>query len=316
MKKIVGIFVAFLTLTAFAGNGFLGLTLETIHNTGEGAEDNGVFIASVFPNSGASEAGLEEGDQITEINGHAIALYKDLEEAMAGLAIGDTASVTVIRNGKEMQTLVTLGERPEPSRKWAFEFASERTFLGVSTEELSGQLAAFFKVETGLLVKEVEAESPAEQAGLLAGDVILAIDGQPLKRNAELLKAVTSKKEKEEVTLSVKRDRKNLEITATLGKASHHGMNKFSTAPYVMGLNELNSIQDIEGLENLPQILEGLNFNIEMPEFSGNLSEMMGPEFKEKLEKEMEALRKQLKELENENRELIKKAPKDKGQLH
>lgn len=86
--------------------------------------------------------------------------------------------------------------------------------LGVSVQELTPDLAAYFGVAAGVLVSSVDAERPAAKAGLRAGDVITAIDGKAVKSPGELVEQVAGKQG--EVTISVTRDKKALTLKATL----------------------------------------------------------------------------------------------------
>ena len=89
-----------------------------------------------------------------------------------------------------------------------------RARLGVSVQELTPDLAAYFSVNAGVLVSRVDAERPAAKAGLKAGDVITAIDGKPVKSTAELVEQLAGKQG--EVTISVTRDKKALTLKAAL----------------------------------------------------------------------------------------------------
>jgi serine protease Do len=79
--------------------------------------------------------------------------------------------------------------------------------IGVTTSTLGKQLADYFGVSRGVLVSSVEANSPAEKAGLKAGDVITEADGQAIGDAGELVRALSAEG-KDEVTLTVVRERK------------------------------------------------------------------------------------------------------------
>ena len=64
--------------------------------------------------------------------------------------------------------------------------ASRNRWLGVEMEDLEGQLAAYFGVERGVLVTHVREGSPAAEAGLRAGDVIVGIDGRATRRAGDI----------------------------------------------------------------------------------------------------------------------------------
>jgi S1-C subfamily serine protease len=90
--------------------------------------------------------------------------------------------------------------------------------LGVSADTVSGQLATYFGVESGVLVREVDETSAAAKAGVKAGDVITAVNGKAVRDAGELRRAVIEATEGDtkEVTLSVTRDKKPITLKATI----------------------------------------------------------------------------------------------------
>ncbi len=93
--------------------------------------------------------------------------------------------------------------------------------LGVSAEAVSGQLATYFGVESGVLVRQVDESSAAAKAGVKAGDVITAVNGKPVKDAGDLRREIADatdgdSKEAKEVTLNVTRDKKPITLKATI----------------------------------------------------------------------------------------------------
>ena len=93
--------------------------------------------------------------------------------------------------------------------------------LGIQYIEMGEQLAAHYKLaqKNGVLVTSVEADSPAAKAGLQAGDVVLKFDGKPIEDASDLREAVGAAEGGKEVTLSIQRDGRPMEVKATLKKA-------------------------------------------------------------------------------------------------
>ncbi len=79
--------------------------------------------------------------------------------------------------------------------------------LGLELEEVDGQLAAFFGAEAGVLVRQVQDGSPGHRAGLRAGDVLVSLGGQRVRRPSDVARAVSSWQEAGEVPVEVVRDR-------------------------------------------------------------------------------------------------------------
>jgi serine protease Do len=101
----------------------------------------------------------------------------------------------------------------EMARRHPRLFGSTRR-IGVETNALGKQLADYFGVTHGLLVSSVEANSPAEKAGLKAGDIVTEADGQKVEDSDDLVRALSAKDEGE-VTLTVVRDRNRRTVRVT-----------------------------------------------------------------------------------------------------
>jgi serine protease Do len=85
--------------------------------------------------------------------------------------------------------------------------------LGLTYQEMSGQLARYFKVDDGaLLVTEVETEGPAAKAGLRAGDVIVKFNGKAVTDGADLRRTLGESPSGTDVTMTVQRDGRPLEV--------------------------------------------------------------------------------------------------------
>ena len=95
-------------------------------------------------------------------------------------------------------------------------FTTMRTArLGVEAESLSPQLADFFGVKDGVLVRSVIENTPAQKAGIKAGDVITKVDGSPVTSPSELSGAVRTASAKKAYSLEVVRERKAQTVTVT-----------------------------------------------------------------------------------------------------
>jgi len=88
--------------------------------------------------------------------------------------------------------------------------------LGIRYHELSDQLARYYKVEGGVLVSSVAEGSPAEKAGIKAGDVIVKVNGKAVKDAGDLHSEVARVESGAEATLSVQRDGKALDVKVKL----------------------------------------------------------------------------------------------------
>ncbi len=95
--------------------------------------------------------------------------------------------------------------------------------LGVEAESLSPQLADFFGVKEGVLIRSVGKGTPAEKAGLKAGDVIQKVDDAKVTSPMEITQAIRSLDGKRNVQLSVVRERKEIAVPVTLDDMQPRG---------------------------------------------------------------------------------------------
>jgi membrane-associated protease RseP (regulator of RpoE activity) len=114
-------------------------------------------------------------------------------------------------------------EMPDSGKDgFVYAFGNNRR-IGVSTTSLTKQLADFFGVTDGhgVLVTAVEPDSPAAKAGLKAGDVITAVDGQKIEGAGDLARGINKQKDGE-VTLTIVRDRsqRTLKVTPKQGSGA------------------------------------------------------------------------------------------------
>lgn len=102
--------------------------------------------------------------------------------------------------------------------------------LGVQVQHMGDPLRAYFGAPKGqgVLVGEVGSGSPAEKAGLKAGDVILEIDGKPIAETVDIIEQVAPKKEGEPVAIVVLRDKRRLTFSANAKGAPQDGDPDFS----------------------------------------------------------------------------------------
>jgi serine protease Do len=148
-------------------------------------KSQGALISDVSPASPAERAGLKAGDVVTKLDDRSVADSRALQLMVGDMAPGRNVRLTVVRDGNEQQYPVTLGQQPA-DRKDAMPTASgaaSRALEGVSLEAVT---PAFLRQNglapntNGVAVRRVDPDSPAGQAGLLAGDLIMEVNRQPV----------------------------------------------------------------------------------------------------------------------------------------
>jgi S1-C subfamily serine protease len=133
---------------------------------------------------------LRNGDTITGIAGHAVKSPEQLQDAVAFMSPGDKVSIEIVRDGKTQTIEVVLGERTATAM--GEESSPAAAFLGITVQELTSEIAAQsgYRMNQGVLVAAVAADSPAEQAGIKAGNLIEQVARKEVHNVAEYNAAV------------------------------------------------------------------------------------------------------------------------------
>lgn len=188
------------------GKGWLGVVIRemtpSMQEEFELGNRFGLLVTEVVPNSPADDAGLQEDDVILEFNGTPVKMANAFSRMVRQTEPGKEVKLTIWRDGKEQTLTVTVEKykRPRRPRVMAFDGLDEdavvvmmgRPWLGVRVQDLNEDLAAYFKVKphTGVLVLEVLEDSPAEAAGIKAGDIITKLDDKAIKDRETLLETI------------------------------------------------------------------------------------------------------------------------------
>jgi serine protease Do len=205
--------------------GYMGVALMTIQDVDEGEHDNGVYVQDVMEGTPAEAAGLKADDRLLSIDGVAVNDFESLNEAMRHTRPEQTVSITLERAGVEQTFSVTLDARPSGhDSRWGVVLDENRPYFGVHIEELNPQLAKYFEVDGGLLVTEVIADAPADKAGLLAGDIVVAVEDQPVRDSADLHRALTEIEPGDDVAVRVERRGAPLTLFVKAGRVDESAL--------------------------------------------------------------------------------------------
>lgn len=223
----------------FTGRAWLGVKIDDV--TAERAKElklpgeYGVEVKDVEADSPAAQAGLQAGDVIVAFAEERVHSAAQLRRLVEETPVGRKVAVQVSRGGQLRSLEVALAERP--AQVWGrriripeftlprieipdfdFHLYTSRGRLGISGDELTPQLAEYFGVKQGkgVLVKEVLAGSPAAQAGLKAGDVIVRVDTDEVGDLSGLRRALARERSTREVTLTIIRDRREQALKVVL----------------------------------------------------------------------------------------------------
>ncbi len=202
--------------------------------------DYGVIVSRVVIDSPADEYGLTEDDVILKVNGTKIRKPHTLVRVVRKIEPGEKAKIELIRDGKDKTVEVVISEAKEEKslsiirepgeHKIAF-FGNEGGYLGVQLQELNEDLAPYFDVKPGegALILEVEADSPAEEAGIKVGDVIVKIGDEQISDSEDVQEIISDLEPEEKVDVTFVRQKKMMTLSVVLGERK--GLQKFFISP-------------------------------------------------------------------------------------
>jgi serine protease Do len=185
------------------------------------SEAKGALVAEVNPGSPAQKGGIERGDIIIEFNGHPIHEMNELPRMVADTPPGSKATVKVLRNGKEKTLHLTITELTEQRQaKVKEERRGEKTPLGLDVENLDPNLARQFRLRDhrGVVIVQVDSGTPAAEAGLRAGDMILEVGGTVVSTVKEYNAAIAKVKKGSVARLLIKRMGRTLYLALEVPK--------------------------------------------------------------------------------------------------
>ena len=184
-------------------------------------EARGALVAEVNPDSPGAKAGIHQGDIIIEFNGHPIHEMNELPRTVADTAPGSKATLKVLREGKEKTLNLTIVELTDERQAQAKEEgAAEKTPLGLEVQNLTPALAQQFRLRDnkGVVVVQVEPGSPAADANMRPGDLILEVNGTVIATVKEYREAVAKMKKDSIARFLVKRTGRTLYLTVEIPK--------------------------------------------------------------------------------------------------
>lgn len=217
---------------------FLGVAVVEVNSERAKAlklkEEHGVEITRVEDDSPAAKAGLKAQDVVLEYQGQRVEGIDQFIRLVRETPAGRAVKMLVHRGGQPMNLSATIEAKkaqslgmgdvridmpqgfewrmndiPRPMLSW------RGGLLGVEAEELTPQLAEFFGVKEGVLVRSVTKGSAAEQAGIKAGDVIVKVEGKGVTSPSEVTQALRSA-EKKPVGVTVVRDKKEMAVNVSI----------------------------------------------------------------------------------------------------
>ena len=167
-------------------------------------EPRGVLVSEVLPDTPAQQGGLKAGDVIVEFDGIPVGQARDLPMIVARTPVGKEVDVKVLRGGGEETLTVRIGKLQGEETVAAVEEGSD---LGLTVREVTPDAAKklAMKEARGVLVTAVTPGSPADDAGLRRGDVILEVNRTPVATLAAYNEAIEKTEKGHNALFLVKR---------------------------------------------------------------------------------------------------------------
>jgi serine protease Do len=227
------------------GGSYLGIGIQEIDGDRAKAlklrEEAGVEVTRVEKDSPAEKAGLLAGDAVIQYNGQRVEGLEQFSRMVRETPAGRDVKLDIWRNGAPQSVTVKVATRrggsvvgdgfnftlpeipvmpdiPRSLMTW------RTALLGVEAESLDGQLAQFFGVKEGVLVRSIVAGSAAEKAGIKAGDVITKVDDANVRTPSDLSSRVRGLRGKS-VDVVVMRDRKEMTLNVMIADQQGGGGN-------------------------------------------------------------------------------------------
>jgi serine protease Do len=228
----------------FVGGTYLGVNIAEIEAARAKElklkDDYGVEITRVEENSPADKAGVKAGDVVLEYNGQRVEGMEQFGRMVRETPPGREVKLTISRNGATQTMMAVLGSRksrfagnfPPGFEVPEFHmpdipqiFTTIRSpMLGVEAESLGSQLAVYFGVKDGVLVRSVLENTPAQKAAIKAGDVITKVDGMAVTTPSELSSAVRTANAKKTYAIELVRDHKPVVVTVNVEDRSERSI--------------------------------------------------------------------------------------------
>jgi serine protease Do len=171
--------------------------------------DAGALVAQVLADAPAAKAGLKPGDVVMQLDGHQVNSSKSLQDAVEKLEVGKAYDLQILRNGEKQTLSVTIEKMPadeqlaQATQSDSSESSDDN--LGLNVQELTSALRSKLNLPNveGVVVSKVESGSPADNAGLKAGDVIEKVGNTKVATADEFKTAIENSKLEDGILLLV-----------------------------------------------------------------------------------------------------------------
>ncbi len=210
--------------TGSVTRGYLGVNIQTLTPDLARALNlearQGALVSDVRPNSPAEKAGIERGDVIMIFNGEDIDDSRDLAATVAATPVGDDAEVLVLRDGRKKTLSLKVGALPTEGAPLSERGQPSRGEWGLQLQNLSPEMAREYGLEAGqgVHIVGVRPGSPAAEAGLRPGDILLQVNRRAVG-SVDDIKAAIAANNDDQLLLLVKRQQGSLFVALSKAPA-------------------------------------------------------------------------------------------------
>jgi S1-C subfamily serine protease len=230
-----------------SSRGYLGVSVQRLRHSLKNAFDipdnvNGLIISKVHDDTPADRAGLRDKDVIVRFNGKSVDSEDGFTRMIRATRPGSQATITVWRDGKTIDLTATMAPVSDGAWSWSDDdgvtvvptpraapvppvppqafsmFTGDHGHMGVHLQDLNPEIAEYFSAPgaRGALVWEVVEDSPAEVAGIKAGDIVVGVEGKDVSDSQDLREILSDFEAEETVSVRILRRGREQTLQVTL----------------------------------------------------------------------------------------------------
>ena len=231
-SNIVKTVVADLEKSGHVTRGYLGVEAQQVSPAMAAAlnlpkqnpERAGALVAQIESDSPAAKAGLQPGDVITSVDGKAVGNPRDLARRIAAVKPGDEAKIEVLQGGQTKTVSVKVTSLPSEQQMANANAAGQQEGVGLALAPISPELRSQLDLPehmNGAAVVNVKPGSPADQAGIQQGDVIVGVGTEPINSAQQAAHAIREATQRNHaVALRVFRDGQTEFVAVNMNKSA------------------------------------------------------------------------------------------------
>ncbi|MGD0236375.1 MAG: DegQ family serine endoprotease [Syntrophorhabdales bacterium] len=170
-------------------------------------ESEGALVSDVIEDSPASKADIRRGDVVVSFDSHPIKDMEQLPKLVAATEVGKKVKLGLIREGRNLEVEVTVGELKDEKRESKETPETEKNY-GLVVQNITPEIAHHLNLKDrrGVIVTDIQPGSPAENADLRAGDIIAEINKKPVRNVADFKELMKKASLKDGIVMLVKRE--------------------------------------------------------------------------------------------------------------